>query len=222
MRLMELRGNLPKTAGAAKLDFYPPSKDGNNTITRKKDVISIPAYVDLELFSLERDWKQFLAVLCLPRNNRDNAEVFFGETDENPFLVQMDPSVLSKFFLGGTAGFYAAIRPERISQLEDKLCRTARRQGDIFAIHTGYTWEGLKRAAAILGGIDVTVADRKAVSLFDTRHLLTGQYGRFKLGGTEMQFASGTVVAPDHADLTMTRPYLVEQTAFLYDPPRAD
>ncbi len=222
MRLMELGRDRPTKAGKAILDFYPTSKDGTNPVTREKNVISIPDFVDLEMFQLESGWKQFLLVAGGHNTSVDNSEVFFGGTDENPFLVQMDPKVMREYFLGGPPRFYRAIRPRRIEALEEALCRSPRRQGDIFAIHTGYTWEGLRRAAAIVGEAKVNVTDRKAASLFQTRHLLTGQHVLLKIGGAEMQFASGTVVAPDHADLALTKPYLIEQTEFLYDPPAAD
>ncbi len=222
MRLMELGSSRPKKAGKAILDFYPTSKDCANPVTRKKNVISIPGFVDLEMFPLESDWERFLIVSGGHNTSVDNAEVFFGGTDENPFLVRMEPSVMREYFLGGSYGFYRAIRPKRIEELGQTLCRSPRRQGDIFALHIGYTWEGLKRAAAIVGEVNIKVTDRKAASLFETRHLLTGQHARLNIGGATMQFASGTVVAPDHADLNLTKPYLIEQTEFLYNPPAAD
>ena len=222
MRLMELGSNRPTKAGKAILDFYPTSKDCANPVTREKNVISIPDFVDLEMFPLRDNWEQFLLVSGGHCTSVNNAAVFFGGTDENPFLVQMDPKVMKEYFLGGSPGFYEAIRPRRIKALEETLCRSPRRQGDIFAIHTGYTWEGLRRAAAIVGEARVNVTEQKAVSLFDTRHQLTGQHVLLKVGGAQMQFASGTVVAPDHADLNLTKPYLIEQTDFLYDPPAAD
>ncbi len=86
----------------------------------------------------------------------------------------------------------------------------------------GYSWDELTHAADVLGGVQLQVKELPAMELLQTRHVLHGQYARMHTRNHDMEFISGTVVAPDHADLELTVPYVVGQTAFLYDPPHAD
>ena len=222
MRLRELGTNLPKKAGKAILDFYPPSKDGSNPITREKKVISMPAFTDLELFPLEPDWNTFLVVLGGWNAERTNRSLYFGGTDENPFLVRMNPMAIGHYYSGGAESFLDAIRPAGIKRLEESFQREARRQGDIFAIESGYSWDELAHAADILASVGLDIKQSPAIELFQTRHVLHGQHAELNTRNHTMLFISGKVVAPDHADLELTVPYIVEQTALLYDPPRAD
>ena len=222
MRYMEMQGDLPKKAGAATLDFYEPESGGVRNVYRKDDVIHLPAFSDLEMFPLVPDWTTFLAIQGGWAAGGDKQQVFFGGTDENPFLVRMDSTVLSGFYEGGPGRFFEAIRPREITELETKLKRKARRQGDIFALDVGYSWDELTHAADVLGGVQLQVKELPAMELLQTRHVLHGQYARMHTRNHDMEFISGTVVAPDHADLELTVPYVVGQTAFLYDPPHAD
>ncbi len=222
MRLMEMKGNYPKKAGKATLDFVGIDDSSSRLLHREKDIIYIPAFSDLEMFPLAPDWNTFLAVLGGWNAERGKQSLYFGGTDENPFLVQMNTQALHSFYTGGTEGFLNAIRPEGIKRLENSLQREARRQGDIFAIDSGYSWDELKHAADVLGNMQLKIEDSPAMELFRTRHVLRGQHAQLHTRNYDMQFVSGTVVAPDHADLELTVPYIIEQTALLYDPPKAD
>src|SRR3989344_1788811 len=108
MRLFELertnRGKLPKTAGDAVLKWDEDCK----TPSRKDEVITLPAGHSVEMFSL-LDGAQFLLDV--------DSRVFFGGTDERPFLVELDNRIM-KHFGGDELQLFNALKPGPVKILE--------------------------------------------------------------------------------------------------------
>src|SRR3989338_2608130 len=132
MRLFEVEqkfGGLPKKAGVAVLDW----KDGEPT--RDGKTINLPAYEEVQFFPL-LDGVQLL--LQIPRGERVRA--FFGGTDEQPFLVELEPSVIVSL-RNGEDGFFNAIKPNGAKVLEEAFDTKAVRQGDWFAVPLPLSWK---------------------------------------------------------------------------------
>lgn len=166
--------------------------------------------------------------------------MFFGGTDENPFLVELDRSVMSvvqRIPECGEDTFYQSLKPQRVKQLEGRLGVPAKRQGDIFAVPVGWTWEQLRTLAHL---IDLTViggdgTKEETMQVFDTRHVLKGrwlemvtyrvkyqvEYQRVE-GTTTTLFTEGTLEAPDHSPLVLDGVYVLVQADFLARPREAD
>ena len=87
MYVFEMK-ELPKSAGKAILEW----DKGVKSFSRNKKRIVLPLNQRLSYFPLQ-EGNQFLAYL--PRDER--REVWFGGTDEEPFLVEMEPEVAEHF-----------------------------------------------------------------------------------------------------------------------------
>ena len=219
MRLIELGDKRPIAAGKAKLEYKSikdlctegkyPHRDGN--------LIVLPYEASLELFSLQEHWNQFLVSAY--------GELWFGGTDENPFLVRMDPRALKEYLMGGPEHFYESIIPQRIIELSRIVGKEYVRQGDIFALPMDFDWETLSKAYSLLSGKELPMVKCKDEQVFETRHTLTGQRTelRVKVHGVEgLNLAEGKVAAPDHSLMTLIGPHAIHQTRNLYDPKNAD
>jgi len=217
MLLAELRGRRPKKAGKAVLEYgrsdqYPYRKD---------DVIVLPDRGDLELYRLQPGWNQFVARF-------DFSTVWFGGTDENPFLVRINDAPFREYCQRGPRGFYESLVPELPGQ-------TYRRQGDIFATPIPFTWDEIIKALQYILGWSAraTVAkpDENGGGLFGTRHHLVGMElastVRLPIEGSNWAdhffvIAEGTVRAPDHTDMKLEGVCALAQTQHLHDPRVAD
>jgi len=212
MRLFELertnRGKLPKTAGDAVLKWDEDCK----TPSRKDEVITLPAGHSVEMFSL-LDGAQFLLDV--------DSRVFFGGTDERPFLVELDNRIM-KHFGGDELQLFNALKPGPVKMLEKSFGVEAKRQGDWFAVPLLMSW-------------DKVVAMLKFFSLFSEKYLRHNV--KFSLGGTRHIFhgtgywglnvawsaiGSGVLVAPDHEDLVLKEPHALFQTSYLANPKEAE
>ncbi len=224
MRIIELvmSKSLPRRAGKAKLEYVdgqPATKDGPS---RLKDVIRIPTFGNPELFPLEDSWSQFLLMENPLDGSRDRA-VWFGGTDEEPFLVQMDPQVIHFFMKDGPEGFYRAIQPDAL-KLNEKLNQPVRRQGDIFAVRMPSDWPSIQVALLLVGARDTKLSEGKDIRVFGTRHMLSGVcIGLERSGRSSVGLAEGVLTAPDHAPLELKGgPHLFAQTQYLFNPQNAD
>lgn len=217
MRLFELEKR-PTKAGKAKLDYgdvHEPS--------RIRKTITLPNYPSVEVFPLQEDWNQFLISI-------GGRPVWFGGTDENPFLVAMDEEVLETLFQKGSEGFYASLVPGLMSRLYNRFGDPWVRQGDIFAYPLPYSWDELDKAFDICWGCkseSTEIAAKDRVSVLGTRHQLCS--GRFLaepveiLGlGVKVPVVEGRIEAPDHTPITLVGPHVVAQTRHLYQPREAD
>lgn len=220
MRLFEVEqklGGLPKKAGIAVLDWrrsYEPTRNGRT--------IQLPASEEVQFFPL-LDGVQFL--LQIP--GRD-ARAFFGGTDEQPFLVELEPSVIVSL-RGGEEGFFNAIKPNGAKVLEEAFDTKAVRQGDWFAVPLPLSWRAACGMAALVEHdprvIEPGNEKERKVQLRWTRHNLIAEHyinmrGDNRLGCTLV--GEGLLKAPDHEDRILKGPHAFFQTAHLVDPKQAD
>jgi len=220
MLLTELRGRRPRKAGKAVLEY----SDETNSPYRRGDVIILPEVGNLQLYKLQPGWNQFIARF-------DYSTVWFGGTDESPFLVRIDDRPFSEYCQGGPGSFYKSLVPELPE-------RTYSRQGDIFASPIPFTWEDIMKAYRYLHGWNVKAVESGSSSdggrLFGTRHHLRGlvldthvrmpevSHGTYGPSPTWLVLAEGTVVAPDHTDMELKGVHALAQTKHLHDPRAAD
>ena len=215
MRLCEMRSDRrPKEAGKAIIKY----SDSVGHPTRKGKVITLPKDGSLELFKLQPDWNQFLV--------HQGDSIWFGGTDENPFLVRMDYSILNAY-LKSPNDFYPSIVPTLMGKVKERFPQMSyRRQGDIFAFPLPYTWEDLEKAFEICYWNSFTF-HHEPTHINNTRHILTGKYLNLKreyslFGQLVNLVVEGVVKAPDHTPMKLEGPHAIGQTAFLYNPPEAD
>lgn len=220
MRLFEVEqkfGGLPKKAGVAVLNWKggEPSREGKT--------ITLPAYDEVQFFPL-LDGVQFLVQVP----GRDGGRAFFGGTDEQPFLVELNPKVIVSL-RGGEDGFFNEIKPNGAKVLEDAFDMKAVRQGDWFAVPLPLSWKAVCGMAALVEYdpkvIEPTNEKEKKVQLRGTRHnLFVERYinmrGDNRLGCTLI--GQGLLKAPDHEDRVLKGPHAFFQTANLVDPKMAD
>ena len=212
MLLAELGKRRPRKAGEAVLEYSPEV----SSAFREKDLIVLPERGDLQLYKLEKDWRQFIARL-------DYSMVWFGGTDENSFLVRISNRPFSEYCRRGPVGFYQSLVPELPG-------RTYKRQGDIFASPIPYTWEDVLKAFKFIHGwVRSTVASQPNEAgrgLFGTRHHLEGVTleTSTRIEGMEdfVVLAEGTVKAPDHTDMKLEGVHALHQTRHLHDSRNAD
>lgn len=217
MRLFEL-DSLPKKAGVATLAWNERAQ----IPSREEEEIRLPHDDNVQYFPLQRG-VQFL--VAVPDNNgRQAMRLFFGGTDERPFLVEMNPDAL----LGlkkGEAGFYDAIKPEGAKYCEEKFGTKTIRQGDWFAVPIPLNW---KDVHGLLGLFcrdhKVVMKKEKGIPIGGTRHLLvegqlvTTSYNQLGCTG----IAEGLLRAPDHEDKMLKGPHALFQTQHLKEPQKAD
>jgi len=234
MKLFEMKGQLPEEAGLAELEFTNEAESPG----RKKELISLPADPQSEFFSLQ-DGAQFL-FRCTVLDNSDRyspkkeSALYFGGTDEQPFLVRAEPEAFPYFVLGGEVGFYEALKPPLIKWLEGLYGRErTNRQGDIFAYSLpsqghlfsrtpgGWWIYMLERWEANGANINLSRCEEQ---LFGTRHVFRGRKAVLEVDDISAEFTlgEGVVEAPDHKPLVLRGPHLFQQAAFLFRPQEAD
>jgi len=210
---------VPKKAGKATLEWVNPHESPVREPTRDGDKILLPNYRDIEMFPLQKDWNQFL--FAMGTNAESKVKLWFGGTDENPFLVRLNPTAYSHF-LDGIGAFYQHLIPSRMEVLVQGWGGNYVRQGDIFAYPLPWRWQTIERAVRVVTGeregprpVDQPV--------FGTRHSLLGlRMVTEVMGMTKCELVSGVIEAPDHEAVTLDYPCILGQTQNLYDPPRAD
>lgn len=202
MRLFELP-TLPKRAGKAVLLF-----EGSGQPVRNGKEIVLPTHPEGEWFPL-KDGTQFLF------RPVGYSTVWFGGTDENPFLVILRTEPFTTFARQGEEGFYKYLAPS--SPLPD--AQLATRQGDIFAFRLPWTWKDLAARTCICGH-KIEPIKENGVTVFGTRHVLEGLRGQTP---GQSFIGSGRLVAPDHSPVDLgDTPHVFAQTRGLYNPQQAD
>lgn len=217
MRLMELGTNRPIRAGKAVLEYVKPDRLDTKVPFRKRTHIVLPDFSDLELLQLQEDWNQFLIVL--------QDAVWFGGTDENPFLVEMNRDCLQCFFRGGREGFYRDLVPTLITELVQEFGGEYIRQGDIFAWPVPFSWREIEKAHRIVYTKRLKMLGTQKQQVFGTRHTLVGKgFGSpLRLLGRDLQaVVEGTLTAPDHSPRELKGPHVLAQTRLLWHPQSAD
>ena len=217
MRLFEL-DSLPEKAGVATIRW------DKGIPLRKEGEIRLPQDDDVQYFPLQRGAQFLVVVPVRDDRGRTNPRLFFGGTDERPFLVEMNPDAL----LGlkkGELGFYDAIKPEGAKFCEEKFGTKAIRQGDWFAVPIPLNWGSVHGLLGLFfPDHKVVTGKEKGISIGGTRHLLIdGQLVTMPLnrfGCTAI--AEGLLRAPDHKDKVLKGPYMLFQTRHLTEPQKAD
>ena len=224
MKLFEMTGRLPTRAGKARLHFEPlkTHRDHSEPIKlpfRKAEDIGIPFLPEAEFYPILKN-QQFL--FRMPFDNGSEKEaVFFGGTDEEPFLVRVKPEIFTTFIEGGERGFFSTLKPMKIRKLEEELRLRTLRQGDIFAFPLHFSWEMLRafRALVYYDTDDLEPVSVKNKKVFGTRHVIDGL--QLILEGDT--FGEGILHAPDHEDLQLAgKVHLLAQAEYLYTPELAD
>jgi hypothetical protein len=214
MYLFEMK-DLPKSADKAALEWdrgvRVPSREGKR--------IALPLDQRPCYFPLQ-EGRQFL--LYLPRGGQ--REAWFGGTDEEPFLVEMNPEVIEHFLSssGSAEAFYNYLVPESVTTLSGETGVPYRRQGDIFAARFCGEQYFEKRLARLLGNRANVHNSRFRV--LGTRHEARGTVVTIDEGGVQSKtLVRGTIEAPDHKPLVLDDGiYLLDQTRHIVHPTKAD
>lgn len=145
-------------------------------------------------------------------------QLHFAGTDEEPFLVRMQPEA-KKPFDEGEDEFYDALVPDHIKVLSALYSVPWKRQGDIF---------GVQVPENIINHESFRETSRH--SIMDTRHRASrialieldgiNQPRRFAAGVTVL--VKGKITAPDHVPQKWKGWHAVGQTQFLHNPQKAD
>jgi len=215
MRLFEMGTKKPTRAGLAELKYF----DGQDFPTRVEDVITIPDDCLSDLIALRTNKDKYYNFLLFRKE-----KCWFGGTDELPFLVRLVDTLDWKFPVTGwsTYGFHKSLVPNHIIELS-KITKTYyKRQGDIFMLPVGCTLEDLGKAYGLIKGLDLPGIETHKI--FGTRHTFQGRLKNEMsiLGGSYTVALEGQLRAPDHKPVDITKPCILGQTQYLYDPPKAD
>lgn len=202
--------------GVAEVEFETSAEP-----VRRDNVLALPfAFSDVQMHTL-LGGEQFLLTTA--------GRTFFGGTDEQPFLVELRPFHRERFERDGEEAFYQGLMPARMRRYEASIGTQAVRQGDIYALPLGTSWEALEhyfiRSTSYRMSLDV----REGTHVVDrTRHTLEGRWTtrRVRLprdrGYTSLQgfTAEGVLHAPDHDDVALDGPHLLMRTQGIIEPRR--
>ncbi len=220
--------HLPKLAGRATIRWNTQGQ-----VRREGPEISLPIHEQAEFLPLQGG-RQF--VYRLPASQNEQA-VFFGGTDEEPFLVRLIPQMTevvedAKTLRSGEATFYQSLKPRKVKLLENTFGVEAKRQGDIFAVPIPFGWNELRAFASLFGvGLPREEPTNDKLQVFGTRHTLEGQHLEVLVGEGESfsrrtvcvaTLATGTLMAPDHAPKLLDGIHALFQVEVLYRPREAD
>ena len=206
MYLFELK-NPPKRADKAIIEW----DRGQREPERESNKISLPYNLEAQYFSL-REGSQFLI--------KHYGRMWFGGTDEEPFLVEMDGGLIDKFigFQGDEQCFYGSLVPDNILNLSKETDAHYKRQGDIFAAR----FCGEKYFAKNLAKIVRLSIKEGEHSILGTRHTGRGT-GIWNIGDRSTALFRGKIEAPDHKPLDLEDAfYLLGQTKHIINPTKAD
>lgn len=214
MRLFEMVKR-PETAGLAKLAF------GKDAMPRRDEKeILLPDSPDVDFFSL-LGGKQFL--VRLGRDVVSEPQLWFGGTDEQPFLVRLMYETFKAFQEGGQRAFYDRLKPAIATKLEKTFDTTAQRQGDIFAVRVPYSWKQMGAGRLMFLGWETVPKSVKHFTLFNTRHSLNGTHLKgAELFGDRYEIGEGVIEAPDHTRLELKGVHILVQARNLWEPEKAD
>ncbi|MFC1651880.1 hypothetical protein ACFL24_01845 [Patescibacteria group bacterium] len=205
---------LPKRADQARIQFLGIKDDPR----RSMDLITLPFYPDAEFHPL-LDEKQFL--YHIPTyNGGGEGRVWFGGTDERPFLTELIAKTLKIFKEYGEEEFFEYLKPASIQNLEKVLGIPSKRQGDIFAIPLDKTWDEIKDDLIILTGKEFEEEPVQNYSVLETRHQFS-EAMVLDVAGHRL-IAEGELTAPDHDPLFLEKPHILDQVDVLRDPKNAD
>ena len=210
MYLWEMK-DLPRQADKARLDW----DKGLSFPQRDRSRIGLPFMEGVRYFPL-LDGKQFIV------QTSEHGRTWFGGTDEEPFLVEMNSAVADHFVKsrGSVSALYEHLVPEPVLSLAKEVGTPYRRQGDIFAARFSAESQSEDRLASLLGG----QVQSRDLQIFGTRHTGKGRYIVLNPGMQSQKILfRGVVEAPDHAPMNLSNGlYLLGQTRFIVNPVNAD
>jgi len=227
MQLFEI-SDLPKKAGKAVIHFdeaqSTPKRDGKD--------ICLPKEPLARFFPID-DGKQFLY------KGGEDRGCWFGGTDEEPFLVEMDSNAFDAFLQGARnfgnpllreQAFYRSLVPSIVDKISAETGIAYRRQGDIFAARycsDNYGFAKNLQALSRLSkrGKGIIEVEQSTESVFGTRHEGKGTFVHVKdeYHFSSAQLFTGTLNTPDHKPLSLDDGlYVLGQTRFIAQPQNAD
>lgn len=228
MKLFELPQSF--TAGATRVRIEELKRNPEPP-TRNDDAIFLPNVAQSELFPL-LDGKQFL--LRIPGTEQDRYghvermdQVWFGGTDEGPFLTRLHQESFKVFREKGETGFFGALKPNFVKYLETTFRVTALRQGDIFAVPLPFTWKSLTQHAILFRNEKVRI-EELCCNPFGTRHHFNGPSAIVRMEGgnpyrvDHLVVGDGFLEAPDHGPLKLEGIHALAQASHLFTPETAD
>lgn len=198
----------PERAGKAVLEWVP-----KGSLERKETTITLPEKGNYNGASYSIAFLKNNEQFIVADGDTPSANIGFGGTDENPFLVNLQPFVLGIYLIEGEESFYQALVPPIIRLFSDVLEEDWKRQGDIFALPLPEDWTSQKLM------LDESFSVERSNPIFGTRHFGHGIF--FESRG--LTLFRGTVIAPDHSPLNLEDGlYALGQTAYLAHPRKAD
>lgn len=211
----------PEKAGLARLQFGSTPGLRATDVGRPEnepDLILFGArFADIEYYPL-LDGSQFLARVPHWMSHT----LYFGGTDEAPFLVELEAGLFTSLKMNGEDRFYEMLKPKLIRALEKAYGSEGTvRQGDIWAYQFPGGYAGLRQDPQVEynGSLLLMAHDNRTV--MGTRHRLDGWLVQTKLtlrlGGKQMfvpksRVAEGVLSAPDHADVVLEGPHILSRT----------
>lgn len=215
MKLIDIK-ELPARAGEAELEVeeYNNSYRPNPLARRESKTIVFSETETARFYSI-KDGQQFLYTAGVGENRR----LFFGGMDESPFLVELYFPMIESL-MDGEEAFFNGLKPKIVAEWEAVLKTTAKRQGDFFAVpFFKQDWGGFLKQ--YLGkGTAVTSFLADGFRLRGTRHCFTGLIATSEKENRII--GDGVIMAPDHENLYIPGPHLIEQAIGFVRPQEAD
>ncbi len=210
----------PRRAGLARLAWERFSDDSGMIMPhRQNGIIHLPNCPQAEFFPLKgRAQFVFKVPNDFARHDYGESGIYFGGTDEQPFLASLEEGPLEALLEGGEEAFYDYLVPPSIKKASQIFGAGYSRQGDIFAVPCpGLDWNLVELNHLIFSEEPEIHEEVKDHSVFGTRHTFNGlwlQAAGFRVepgDGYEPDavsslelpsaFVDGVLTAPDHRPL---------------------
>lgn len=227
MRLLEMDTRHQLGCGKATIDFSdtldndePAIRNGDRIILRGTDLVAE--------FFLFKSAPLFLFATIV---GREDISVWFGGTDEQPFLVRLDAVALKGFMRNGENAFLDSLIPGKVKAISETVQNPVVRQGDMIGTSIAKSWKDVEKAFETTSFLTnekrfkLCLNTNTNMRMFDTRHTINGDLARIKnSSGNTLRgiIVLGKLEAPDHAPQVWDTPHFVQQTNFLYNPKNAD
>ncbi|NTW22468.1 hypothetical protein HGA34_02900 [Candidatus Falkowbacteria bacterium] len=158
-------------------------------------------------------------------DNTGPERYYLAGIDDGPFVTPISSKKFVAFQKDGEAAFYDSLKPAEIKLIESATANPARRQGDIWAIKIGESWDnpGSEIPYAIQAVKSAKMFESTGQWLFESRHSLHGNLNRrviivyssepkksktsrpkFKVKSMAATLGSGLIKAPDHPPLDIS------------------
>ncbi len=236
MEILIRNPELPEKCGKARISYenniIQPSRNGEtiHLPIKVKHQYADGCFMDLHLLQQKT---QFLFSIAPYHGNgivyESDRLLWFGGTDEEPFLTRLNPYALYVFEQCGEKGFFEYLKPKEIVEMESITGKGTKRQGDIFAMPVPFPWKTIETMARLIRDEsesrgELMETEKDGVSVYGTRHRFTGitTSVHIKVASLSLWICEGVLTAPDHQDLELKEPHALFQAANLFDPKNAD